>query len=163
MLTTFDPDKGPLFQGEFTEVAVVDPAIPGHRPNLVLDRTKDYRVHLEWRIQGFDVPLYLAALANNWQVAVYAESMGPGPERRIAIDTVPVAAGTNSVGGAGQPRVSWEADLDVPANSLPEDTGNNSGVYKLVATVFLNSTLGSPGFDIAGFAEGPIIRIEDPR
>lgn len=162
MLTTFDPDKGPLFKGEFTDVSVTDPAIPGHRPNLVLDRTKPYRVNVEWLIHGFDVPLYLAALANNWQVAVFAESMGPGPEVRIAVDTEAVSNGVSGVGSAGEPEVRWRASLTVPANTLPEDTGGNSGVYKLVATVFLNSTLGSPGFDIAGFAEGPMIRIENP-
>ena len=37
-----------------------------------------------------------------------------------------------------------------------------SGVYKLVVTVFLDSVFGSPGYDIMGFAEGPVIKMENP-
>lgn len=160
MLTTFDPDKGPLFKGEFADLAVIDPALPGHVGNLVLDPSKPYRIHMKWRIYGTDVPLYLAALSTDWRVAAYAESMGPGPELRIAIETVPVSSATND---PTEPFGKvWEHDLTVPAGTLPEDIGTNGGVYKIVGTVFLNSTIGAPGFDIAGFAEGPLVRIEDP-
>jgi len=31
-----------------------------------------------------------------------------------------------------------------------------------VATVFLNSNLGFPGFDVSGYIEGPVIRVENP-
>lgn len=55
--------------------------------------------------------------------------------------------------------------LTVRAGTLPEgDPGSQvSGIYKLVASVFLNSNLGSPGFDMVGFNEGPIIQIENPN
>ncbi|MCB0872100.1 MAG: hypothetical protein H6531_00385 [Actinobacteria bacterium] len=160
MLTTFDPDKGPLFKGEFLDVAVLDPAIPGHVPNLVLDPRRDYRISVKWRIYGSDVPLYLAALSSEWRVNAYAESMGPGPEVRVATDTINVSAGTND---ATVPFGKvWEHRITVPAGVLPEDGPNSSGLYKLVVTTFLNSTIGQPGFDIAGFAEGPIVRVENP-
>ena len=155
MLSTFDPDKGALFKGEFTKVDVIDPAKPGHGPNLVIDGTKPFEIHVEWTLTGSDVPLYLAALAGTWSIEVFAESMGPGPEKRIAYGTTP--AGT-----PGTPK-TYSYTLNVPANTLPEgNPGSNvaSGVYKLVCTCFLNSTLGAPGFDIAGFAEGPVIRVE---
>ncbi len=53
----------------------------------------------------------------------------------------------------------------MPPNSLDEENPGNplvSGVYKLVVTVFLNSVFGSPGYDIMGFAEGPVIKVENP-
>ncbi len=160
MLSTFDPDKGPLFQGEFGNLAVIDPALPGHVGNLVLDPTKPYTIRMKWEISGTDVPLYLAALDPLWQVAAFAESMGPGPEVRLGTSTVPVTSGVAD--GTKPFGVVWEHDLIVPAGTLPEDIADNSGVYKIVATVFLNSSIGAPGFDIAGFAEGPLVRIEDP-
>ncbi|HRC07661.1 MAG TPA: hypothetical protein PLV41_05555 [Miltoncostaeales bacterium] len=160
MLSTFDPDKGPLFQGEFGNLAVIDPALPGHVGNLVLDPTKPYTVRMTWELWGTDVPLYLAALDPQWQVAAFAESMGPGPEIRLGSDAVLVSSG---VADATKPfGMVWTHDLTVPAGTLPEDVGGTSGVYKIVATVFLNSSIGAPGFDIAGFAEGPLVRIENP-
>jgi hypothetical protein len=160
MLTQFDPDKGPLFTGEFTSVIVVDPAIPGHVPNLVIDPTKDFNIELKWKLEGSDVPLYLAALGGNWDIQVYAESIGPGPDFRIANASIP----------AGPPVTPalYATTLTVPAGTLPEEnpTPSNtdpSGVYKIVVTVFLDSVLGSPGFDICGFSEGPIIKVENPE
>jgi hypothetical protein len=32
-----------------------------------------------------------------------------------------------------------------------------------VVSVFLNSNLGSPGFDVTGFREGPILKMENPN
>jgi hypothetical protein len=93
-------------------------------------------------------------------VAAFAESMGPGPEIRLGTDAVLVSSG---VPDATKPfGTIWTHDLIVPAGTLPEDVAGTAGVYKIVATVFLNSSIGAPGFDIAGFAEGPLVRIEDP-
>lgn len=161
MLTQFDPDKGVLLQGEFTRVAVVDPAIPGHEPNHVLDRDKNFQIELEWRLTGSDMKLYLAALKPaDWDVAAYAESVGPGPEIILAEGT----EGRTNFTKDGDDFV-WKHTLDVPANTLQEEdpgpTGP-SGVYLIVATVFLNSTLGEPGYDIAGFNQGPLIKVESP-
>jgi hypothetical protein len=163
MLSTFDPHRRvgniDLFKGEFIKVEVRDPAGPPNVANLVVDRKKPFAVDVEWRLVGDDVPLYLAALGNggnSWSVELFAESMGEGDEKRIASATVAVGAKSN-------PR-TYAARLNVPAFTLAEGNPNGgpSGVYKLVTTCFLNSNLGAPGFDIAGFAEGPMIRVEDP-
>ncbi len=164
MLSTFDPRRQVgntnLFTGEFTKVEVRDPAGPPNVANLVVDPSKPFTINVEWQLTGDDVPLYLAALgngSNRWSVEAYAESMGPGPEIQIASTTV-------AVGPAASPR-SYQATLTVPANTLPEGNPGNggpSGVYKLVTTCFLDANLQHPGFDIAGFAEGPIIRVENP-
>lgn len=157
MQTNFDPDKGPLFKGEFLSVMVLDPALPGHVPNLVIDPSKSFKIEVSWKIEGTDVPLYLAALDNAWSIEAFAESIGPGPEVRLAIGTEPK--------GAAAVSKTYTHTLIVPPFTLPEGNpfpGTPSGVYKIVCTVFLNSSLGAPGFDIAGFAEGPVIRVENP-
>jgi len=158
-LTEFDPDKGPLFTGEFTKVDVIDPALPGHVRNLVIDPSKPFEIVVEWKIEGSDVPLYLTALDATWSIEAFAESIGPGPDLHIASDTL-------SKGTAPFPTTkTYSKTLTVPANKLPEhDPGQDdpSGVYMLVVTVFLNSNIGAPGFDISGFHEGPMIRVENP-
>ena len=80
--------------------------------------------------------------------------MGRGPVLQFASTTVPENGRT------------FSASLTVSVGKLPEGNPSNggpSGVYKLVTTVFLNSSIGGAGFDISGFAEGPVIRVEDPR
>jgi hypothetical protein len=44
---------------------------------------------------------------------------------------------------------------------LTEDSGDESGIYKLVVSVFLNSSIPGGKFDLMGFQEGPFIQIED--
>ena len=98
-------------------------------------------------------------------VYLYAESIGPGPETRIATGTV---SKTATGPGSTANEVYYYYDFTVRANRLPESnpTGNDnapSGVYKLICTCFLNSNLPGAGQDISGYVEGPIIRIENPR
>src|SRR5262245_50348140 len=110
MLSTFDPDRGVgVFKGEFTKVNVLEPSVPGHVRNLVIDPTKDFDIEIEWKIEGSDVALYLAALGGNWDIEVFAESLGPGPELRIASGTVPA--------GSGGPLKTYNTTLTVKAPS----------------------------------------------
>jgi hypothetical protein len=159
-MSGFDPQMAPnLFFGEFTKIKVVDPAVPTPPMvgNLVIDPTKPFSIEIEWKLSGFFVPLWLAALGGSWVVEAYAESIGPGQEKRISLVNVPV-------GPAVQPK-TYSVTMPVAANELQEHTagpGGPSGVYKLTITAFLNSSLGVPGYDIAGFAEGPVIRAENP-
>ena len=156
MLTTFDPQRT-NFHGEFTRVECLDPTTPDHVPNLVLDPSKPFTIECEWRLTGADVPLYMAALDDNWIVECFAESLGPGPELRIGTATVP----KGSVSGTTR---TFSATVNVPAGTLPEGAPSStvSGIYKLVTAVFLNSSIGAVGYDITGFAEGPVIKVENP-
>jgi hypothetical protein len=125
--------------------------------NLVIDPSKPFSIVVEWKLEGFFVPLWLAALGGSWAIEAYAESIGPGPEKRIALANVPV-------GPAVQPK-TYAVTLTVAANELQEHSpgpGGPSGLYRLTISAFLNSTLGAPGYDIAGFAEGPVIKAENP-
>lgn len=91
---------------------------------------------------------------------MYAESVGPGDETQIGSATVPTSAAI-ACSVNGPPCLGFTATVNVPAGTLQEDSGGQSGVYKLVGTVFLNSGIGP--FDMSGYQEGPIIRVEDPN
>jgi hypothetical protein len=156
MTAYFEPDKGVLFQGKINYVGINDPAPAGHTGNLVLDRTKDFTIDIQWQLSGNDVPLYLdnPFMESNWRINVFAESMGPGSE-------IVIYNGTEPKGAGADPKV-YTHSITVPKNTLPEHIPNTqSGVYKLIVTVFLNNTSGF-GYDLAGCHEGPMIMVEDP-
>jgi hypothetical protein len=161
MDTSFDPQMDPtLFLGEFTKLTVVDPVplAPPMVGNLIIDPSKDFTIEVEWKLKGFFVPVWLSALSgSNWLVEAYADAIGPGDEIRIADTTV-------AVGVVSDPKI-YTAKLTVKKNTLKEhDPGPSgpSGIYRLTVSAFLNSTLGPPGYDITGFAEGVTIRAEIP-
>jgi len=159
----FDPNITGFISGDFTSLAVVEPGGLG-TSNLVLDPTKPFEIKVEWEVTGPLAPLWIAALRTaspSWSVAAYAESVGPGPELLLKEDAVTVASAFDQLPDAWR----WRHTLSVPANLLPEEDpgpGGPSGVYKIVVTAFLNSVLGPVGFDIMGFTEGPVIKVEDP-
>jgi hypothetical protein len=108
------------------------------------------------------VPLWLTALSvrsKNWVVTAYAESQGPGDEVSLGSVNVPVGGPFFSQSEA------YTAKLTVPANTLREENPGDpaqSGTYKIVVTTFLDSDLGPVGYDMMGYAEGPIVKVEDP-
>jgi hypothetical protein len=155
----FDPNIPGLITGEITTVLVRDPANtfpPFEVGNHVIDSDEDFQVRVTWELDGLLATLWLAALeAADWDVSVYAESMGGGNEVRLGTETVEVDPAQHA----------YEATIDVSGGQLQEHTPGTDigGVYKLVVAVFLNSNLGSPGYDITGFSEGPYIQVEDPQ
>ncbi|TCC21658.1 hypothetical protein [Kribbella sindirgiensis] len=150
-----DPD---LIVGDVTAVIVREPGNlqPYDVGNSVLSPSKPFQVVVRWKVTGLLGPLWLAALGGKWNVQVYAESMGAGPEIRLASNNNIPAVPTQQ---------NYEATLDVPAGILPEGNPGSSisGIYKLVVSVFLNSNLPAPGYDMIGFSEGPYIQIENPN
>lgn len=163
-----DPDiPGPpgspaLFQGDVTRLTVIDPQPFSHGVgNHVIDPTRDFTIRVEWEVFGQFAPLFLGNGAPNWVVRAFAESIGPGPELRIS-QNITVPTNGTPVADINRPNLeTFAATLLVTAGTLPEDVAANSGIYKLVTTVFLNSnTAGVPGYDVAGYREGPIIQVE---
>jgi hypothetical protein len=154
----FDPNIPNLIEGNITTVTVLDPAseFPFEVGNRVLDPSKPFQVKVAWKITGPLRSLWLSALGGNWNVQVFAESFGGGPEILLASD--------NSVAALAPPVGDYSVTVNVPPNKLDEgNPGSNvSGIYKLVVSVFLDSKLGPPGFDMTGFNEGPIIQVENP-
>ncbi|WP_035856618.1 hypothetical protein [Cryptosporangium arvum] len=173
MVLQFDPNVGPRnpgdpssIEGAITALAVIDPQpFNGGTGNHVVDPAKPFTLRVAWEVFGQLAPLFLDRGAPTWLVRVYAESIGPGDEIELGRDTTVARRGT----AAANPdpvrpnRELFTVDLVVPANLLKEDSAGNSGIYKLIATVFLNSrSVGSPGYDLTGFFEGPIIQVESP-
>ena len=88
------------------------------------------------------------------------ERMKSGDEKSLGEVRVPVR------GPGFSQDEAYSAKLTVKAGTLPEeDPGNpnQSGTYKIVVTTFLDSAIGGVGYDMMGYAEGPIIKVESPQ
>jgi hypothetical protein len=156
-----NPGDPSVIEGNITTLEVVDPALnfwPLERGNHVLDTKVPFTVKVEWTLKGWFAPVWLQALGGNWNVQLFAESIGGGPEILLAA--------RNDVAASGAV-LSYAAELTVPPFKLPEGNPGDetSGIYKLVASVFLNSNLSylGHGYDMIGFSEGPIIQVENPQ
>jgi hypothetical protein len=164
-----DPNIPGLIEGSVT-LTITDPQpFVGGKGNRVLDPSRPFTVTLQWEVFGQLVPLWLTALAGNWDVSVYAESIGGGNEIRLSTGTVATTAVQPCTVNNAQPNCTrFVRDVVVPAGVLQEHTPGSdvSGIYKLAGAVFLNSNLqttpGSPGFDLIGFSEGPVVQMERP-
>lgn len=160
----FDPLlPAKLIEGNFRSVKVNEPGNFG-LSNLIVDPTKEFTIEATWEFKGPLTKLWLAALADDWVVTAYAESVGTGPDRLLK--QRPLAVASAAVDPNDPNHRTWTAKLVVPAGSLPEENpgvADPSGVYELVVTAFLNSTLGEPGYDIIGFGRGPTIKAESPN
>jgi hypothetical protein len=160
MAHQFDPNLNGwgVLQGTCTKFDVIDPVAIG---NLVIDPSKGFDIELEWTISGNIAALWLNGLGGDWQVQVFAESVGPGTDVILATEKTPAVPLPPPGGGV----YTYSQTLKIAGGAVPlqeNNPGVSSGVYKLTATVFLNSNLGAPGFDISGFCEGPTIMVENP-
>ena len=169
MTDRFDPNippagpTDPAIEGEFTGIVAITERPTLGKSNLVVNRAEPFDIAVSWHVFGNLVPLWLTALSvnsPNWVVTAYAESQGPGDEVSLGSVDVPVGGPVFSLDEA------YSATLTVPALTLPEENPGDptqSGTYKIVVTAFLDSTLGAVGYDMMGYAEGPIIKVEDPQ
>ncbi len=162
-MNQFDPKLPGLIEGDVTSVTVTDPQpFVGGVGNHVVDPTKAFTLTVEWRLDGQLVPVWLAALGGNWDVSVYAESLGGGSEKRLGTASVAANAFTPD---PDVNHVKYTATITVAPNTLDEHAPGTDvgGIYKLAVAAFLNSSLlGVPGYDLIGYREGPIIQAENP-
>jgi len=92
----------------------------------------------------------------------------PAPEQvsfDLAVLPPPTDGGPVPTGGLSSTGKTGTETVAVPAFTLPEENPGDptqSGVYKIVVTAFLDSQLGAVGYDMMGYAEGPIIKVESP-
>jgi hypothetical protein len=168
MTDRFDPNippagpADPAIEGEFTGIVAITERPTLGKSNLVVNRDESFDIEVSWRVFGNLVPLWLTALSvssPNWVVTAYAESQGPGDEITLGSVNVPIGGPPFSQDEA------YSARLTVPPTTLnEEDPGDptQSGTYKIVVTTFLDSALGAVGYDMMGYAEGPIIKVESP-
>jgi len=169
MTDRFDPNippagpTDPAIEGEFTGIVAITERPTLGKSNLVVNRAESFDIDVSWHVFGNLVPLWLTALSvssPNWVVTAYAESQGPGDEVSLGSVDVPVGGPLFSLDEA------YSAKLTVPPFTLPEENPGDptqSGTYKIVVTTFLDSNLGAVGYDMMGYAEGPIIKVEDPE
>lgn len=169
MSDRFDPNipsTGPSsasIEGDFIGVVGITERPAIGNSNFVINANESFDVEVTWHVFGTLVPLWLTALSvqsPNWVVTAYAESQGPGDEKILNSVDVPV----------GGPNFSLDETFSAKVNVLPgtlneENPGDptQSGTYKIVVTVFLDSNLGPVGYDMMGYIEGPIVKVEDPR
>ena len=165
-INQFAPEIPGFLEGDVTVLAVDAPANfpPPAIGNQVVDPKKAFTLKVEWEVFGAISALWvggLGALGASWAVTAYAESIGAGPEKQIGSATVATGASAPSTVHPGG--LKYTATVPVAAGALTEDLSTDeSGMYKLAVSVFLNSSLPG-GFDLTGYLEGPIIRVEDPE
>jgi hypothetical protein len=113
-------------------------------PSTVLDAGTEFKVKAEWRISA------LAALlmGGQWEVAAYAESIGPGVEKQIGNTVVKPLDGSTV----------YNAEITVPPTTLPNNLGpGESGAYKIVV-LLTHRNFGAVS-DVAAVVEFPVVRI----
>jgi hypothetical protein len=112
-------------------------------PSSVLDAGTDITVQADWTISQLAALL----LGGEWEVAAYAESIGPGPEAKLGAVTVPLNGGT-----------SYSATITVPKDTLPNPpAAGESGAYKIV--VLLTHRNFGQVSDVSAIVEFPVVRI----
>ena len=112
-------------------------------PSSVLDAGTDITVDANWEISQLAALL----LGGEWEVAAYAESIGPGPEAKLGAVTVPLNGGT-----------TYSATITVPAITLPNPpAAGESGAYKVV--VLLTHRNFGQVSDVSAIVEFPVVRI----
>jgi hypothetical protein len=112
--------------------------------STVLEASKPIRIETKWNID----PESARVLGGRWEVAAYAESIGPGPEQQIGrTEEVPLDG-----------RTDYETIVLVPGGTLPDNPGPpNSGVYKIVVVLLLRNF--NRVTDVAALDESPLLRI----
>jgi hypothetical protein len=146
-------DSGSAFlHGTGPTTTVID---PDGTPNNILEESIGGSVKVDWAFSGSGRFFLTPTL---FTVNLYAESIGPGPEKLVGSVTVPGSAHT-----AG-PTWNFSATIGIPPapapNSLPANGPGVSGVYRL--TVVINNSIGGVKDSLAGFVEGPVIEMRSP-
>jgi hypothetical protein len=146
MTTLERTDATPALYLEIEPVLLVE-AGPDH--DLVIDDDHGFTVTVTWEVAPAATAILLTG---TWTVRVYAESVGPGPEKLIGLATVAANGGK-----------SYSTALTVPAHALPSnaDPAAASGVYHPVVVLSYETNLGGKT-QITGFGEGPTFMIRTP-
>lgn len=116
-------------------------------PVNILDLNNPWQVKVK-----IDISDPTATLAGKFEVHVFAESFGPGPEPHLGSKLVDIVPGDNT----------YDVTFVMPANT-PVFGGPPaiSSFYKLATVVEHRNTAGNETV-IAGVAEGPAIHLRNP-
>lgn len=110
-------------------------------------------LNLPWQVRvTIDVQDPTNTLAGQFEVHVFAESIGPGPEARLGSQLEPITPGSRT----------YNVTISMAANT-PALTGPpaSASFYKMVAVVEHRNTANNETV-IAGFAEAPPVHLRNP-
>lgn len=107
---------------------------------------QEIRVRFRWTQSGIAAAPPFASLPLDFQMGVYFEKWGPGPEK-----TYEKMAGFKP----GNP-FTYQEELSIAADALSE------GVYKVIAYLKLKNPGGGGGSLMVGFAEIGTVNVYDP-
>jgi hypothetical protein len=145
---SWDDSGNAFLHGTGPTTTVID---PDGTPNNILQENIGGSVKVDWAFSG---PGRFFLSATQFQVDLYAESIGPGPEKLVG--TVP-NPGSNHTPG---PTWNFSRTVVIPAGSLPAQGPGASGVYRL--TVVITNSIGGVRTALGGFVEGPVIEMRSP-
>jgi hypothetical protein len=145
---SWDDSGNTFLHGTGPTTTVID---PDGTPNNILQENLGGSVKVDWGFSGFG-RVFLTP--TQFTVSLYAESIGPGPEKLVG--SVPVAGSAHTPG----PTWNFTGTVVIPAGSLPANGPGVSGVYRLTAIVA--NSIGGVRDSLAGFVEGPIIEMRSP-
>jgi hypothetical protein len=146
---SWDDSGNAFLHGTGPTTTVID---PDGTPNNILQENIGGSVRVDW---GFSGAGRFFLTPTQFTINLYAESIGPGPERLVGSVTV---AGSNHTAG---PTWNFTGTVVIPPNSLPAANGPvSSGVYRL--TVIITNSVGGVRTQLAGFVEGPVIEMRSP-
>ncbi len=143
-------DKGfdglPSLVGDIGAVILIDNDI---NPNNVIDDDQPFDVRIAWQVGP---AIVATVLDGKWTVDLYAESMGPGDEKKVGTVDVKATGATN-----------YTATITVAPGTLHSESAPapDSGVYKLVEVLTYRNQLGVKT-EIAAFSEGPMFLLREP-
>ena len=110
-------------------------------PISILEADSPFNIKITWKVP----PGFAGLIAGSFRLRAYAESLGPGDEKKLGPD-VNVAVVPN--------QADYDGTIPVAASVLDGEGANRSGVYKIVAVLQLRN--GAVFTDVSGFAEAPI-------
>ena len=109
-------------------------------PISILDADVPFNIKITWK-----VPAAFAGIiaGSSFRLRAYAESIGPGDEKKLGPD----------VNVAAHPPLDYEGTIPVAGSVLEGENTNRSGVYKIVAVL---QHVNGAATVISGFAEAPL-------
>ena len=144
--TSFDGLAG--LDGTITNVTILD---KDSNPNRVIDDEFPFVVKVDWTVSP---PATARLLDGKWQINLYAESLGPGPELKI---------GSGTLTANGSTTYTLSITVPPPYGGLASDETPppDSGVYQLTVVLTYLTVTGRKT-EMAGFAEGPTFMLREP-
>ena len=108
-------------------------------PISILDADLPFNIKIKWKVP----PAFVGLIAgSSFRLRAYAESIGPGDEKKLGPDVNVAAAGD-----------TLEGTIPVGGSVLEGENTNRSGVYKIVAVL---QHVNGAATVVSGFAEAPL-------